>query len=155
MNGRLHFRRVIMTAALLGCASITEARAVIPSGPDAVLETVERFIAAQTSYDSEKLDEMATADFIEISPIGTVDARATFLSFYRPARKPAVVVQVSSSEQLVRKGRDVASVVMTLAYTIDGKLRPGRVRAGYVLQRQGDVWRLSTAQYTPLRTPAP
>jgi len=134
-----------------GVATAQERRTAAVDGP---MATVNAFIAAQTAFDRATLDRIVANDFVEFSPIGAVDDRATFLSFYDAARKPAVSVDVSGSQPLVRVGRDDAFVSMVLTTKVNGSPRGSGVRAGYALRKTERRWRLTTAQYTPIRAPA-
>lgn len=151
---RMYGCAVAMTAATLASSVAIGAGGGATAGGGLALAAVNEFISAQAAFDRAKLDALTTPDFVEVSPVGEIDDRAAFLGFYDPSRRSAALVQIRASEPLLREGRDCATVVMRLAYTINGAARPGGVRAGYTLRRVKGVWRLSTAQYTPLRTPA-
>ena len=132
-----------MTTALL----LLLAAASPIAGPQAEVTTlVDRFLAAERAYDAAALARLVTPDFVEISPIGEVDGRDRFLSFYTPdKRQPAPDVAVD--ERGVRLDGDTAIVTMRLSYG------PASLRAVFVARRRAGGWALASTQFTPIRPP--
>ena len=112
----------------------------------ALVRLVGAFQAAERAYDPAALARLTTDDYIEISPLGEVDARERFLGFYAPDKKqpaPEIVV----SERTVRRVGGMGLVTMRLAYG------SAAMRAVYVARRHAGGWALASAQFTPIRPP--
>ncbi|MBN8816890.1 MAG: nuclear transport factor 2 family protein [Sphingomonas sp.] len=109
---------------------------------------VDAFAAAQQSFDQAALAELTAPDFVEISPLGEVDPRDKMLGFYAPEKKAAGPA-VTMDERTVRTTGNVA--IVTLRYAFGERA----MRAVYVVRRDAGVWRLVSAQYTPIRIVKP
>ncbi len=139
------------TGALCGmiAAMVIAAPATAAPGPSAAVEAlVDRFDAARAAFDPAALADTLADDYIEISPVGTVDSRAAVLGFYAPDhRNPAPPMR--QDERVVRVTGSFAAMTERKLLTLPG----GSVRAirvGYVARRAGGGWRLVSAQYTPI-----
>ena len=107
---------------------------------------VDRFLAAERAYDAPALGRLVTPDFVEISPIGEVDARERFLSFYTSDKKQPAP-EVALSERSVRVDGDTAFVTMRLSFG------PASLRAVFVARHRAGGWALASTQFTPIRPP--
>ncbi len=139
------------TSALCGmiAAMVITAPATAAPKPSASVEAlVDRFDAARAAFDPAALATTLADDYVEISPVGTVDSRAAVLGFYTPDhRNPAPAMR--QDERVVRVTGSFATVTELKLLTLPG----GSVRAirvGYVARRAGGGWRLISAQYTPI-----
>jgi len=123
----------------------------------ALVRLVRNFVEAQGRFDQERLAELTTDDYVEVSPAGEVDRRDAFLGFYTADRKgSAPAMQVS--EPLIRRHGDTASIIVRLSFERPGAegqpARRAAIRAGYLAVRSGGAWKLALAQYTPERPKA-
>jgi ketosteroid isomerase-like protein len=115
---------------------------------------------AQTSYDAKALDRIFTPDYIEISPAGEFDTRDKVLGFYSPEAKSAATgmsASVVATDFSIRRYGKFAIVITRLTYEMSsaGKSLPPRsIRASYVMRKDGNEWKIASAQYTGIR-PAP
>lgn len=122
---------------------------------------VNQMITAQTEYDPKTLDNILTADYIEISPVGEFDSREKVLGFYTPEAKAAaakVKTAVEANEHSIRTHGKFAIVIARLTYTLTAsgiQLPPRSVRATYVMTKEKDAWKITSAQYTGIRPPQP
>ena len=132
------------------------------SKDDAALKSlVKQMTAAQTSFQTDALDKILTADYIEISPLGEFDQRAEVLDFYKPEAKPPadkMSATTAATDFSIRNYGDFAVVIAQLNYTItmDGKTLPPRsMRVTYVCRKENGAWKIASAQYTGIRPPQP
>ena len=97
---------------------------------------------------------LTTDDYVEISPIGEIDPRDKMLGFYDPAKKVEGPAMTVSDTNVRMVGRDTAIAVTTISYSLPGKdgSRAVSIRAVFVAERDGRMWKLASAQYTPIRT---
>jgi len=122
--------------------------AAAPQPAAAVEALVDRFDAARAAFDPAALAATLADDYIEISPVGTVDPRAAVLGFYAAElRRPAPPMQ--HDERVVRVAGTVAFVTERKSMTLpNGTTRS--IRVGYLARRTGSGWQLVSAQYTPI-----
>ncbi|AQR72058.1 hypothetical protein BZG29_17935 [Janthinobacterium sp. LM6] len=117
---------------------------------------VQHHAQAQNSFDQAALNAITAENYVEISPVGEVDAREKMLSFYAPEQKrPSPQLQVD--EPVVRLFGDTALISARLSYRLnqEGAARSFALRAGYVARLVGEQWLLVSAQYTGIRPPKP
>lgn len=120
----------------------------------ALIGLVDSFARAQREYDQPKLKALTTPDYVEVSPVGDVDARDEMLGFYAPDKKrasPELVI----SERLIKRQGDSAVVLAKLSFAAPGPggvARTVAMRASFVARRTGRIWRLAAAHYTPVRS---
>lgn len=136
---------VVVLAALAG-----QARAA--GAEDAVQEVVRKYAQAQAAFDVENLKVTTADSFVEVSPAGEVDAREKMLGFYAAPKGPKPELQVD--EQSTRLFGDTAVSLARLNFKMalpDGQSRGFAMRASYVAQKTGGVWKLVSAQYTAIR----
>ena len=156
----MKLRLSILLAIWLVTASIAVAQSSTKN--DQTLKAlVDQMITAQTEYDAKTLDNILTADYIEISPVGEFDPREKVLSFYTAEAKAAaagVTATVEATERSIRSYGKFAVVIARLNYkmTSAGKeLPPRSIRATYVMRKEKDEWKIASAQYTGIRPPQP
>ena len=127
------------------------------TAPEAEVKAlVQQFFAAEKAYDAVALTKLVEPSYVEISPVGELDAHDRFLGFYTADKKtdwPPITV----SEEQVRIFGDTAIETLRTGYTMpDGKggTRELAIRGSFVAQRRNGTWKLIGAQYTGIR-PAP
>jgi ketosteroid isomerase-like protein len=128
---------------------------------EALKSLVNKMTAAQANYDAAALDKLLTLDYIEISPVGEFDSREKVLGFYQPELKPhaeKMTAMTEATDFSIRNYGKFAIVITRLNYTItsEGKpLPPRSMRVTLVCQNEKSVWKISSAQYTGIRSPQP
>ena len=116
-------------------------------------------ITAQTEYDAKTLDNILTADYIEISPLGEFDPREKVLGFYNAEAKAAAVgmtAKVEATEHSIRSYGKFAVVIVRANYTMTmngNPLPPRSIRVTYVMRKEDKTWKIASAQYTGIRPP--
>ena len=87
--------RHVRSAFLLACCALVLRPAAAASVEQTVGELVQRFSAAQSTFDMATLKAVTADNYIEISPLGEVDPREKMLSFYvRKDDKPRPAIAV-------------------------------------------------------------
>ena len=145
----------ILSTCLLGTLGAIAGAQAAPADAELVA-LVQRHAQAQSSFDQAALKAITAENYVEISPVGEVDAREKMLSFYAPEQKrPAPQVQVD--EPVVRLLGDTALISARLSYRVnqEGAARTFAMRAGYVARLVDHQWLLVSAQYTGIRPPKP
>ncbi|KQM26318.1 MULTISPECIES: DUF4440 domain-containing protein [unclassified Sphingomonas] len=134
---------------LAAATMVVGAPAVAAPQPAAAVEAlVDRFDAARAAFDPAALAATLADDYVEISPVGTVDSRAAVLGFYTPDHRNPVP-PMRQDERVVRVTGAFASMTERKQLTLpNGTVRA--IRVGYVARRMGGGWRLVSAQYTPI-----
>ena len=118
---------------------------------------IRQMIDAQQNFNSDKLDKILTANYIEISPLGEFDTREKVIGFYKPELKPPADKMSATTEVTdfsIRNYGKFAVVIAQLNYTItsEGKTLPPRsMRATYVCRKEKGEWKIASAQYTGIR----
>lgn len=139
--------KLLLGACALMMATVVPAVAT-PKQDAAVVALIDRFDAARAAFDPAALATTLAPDYVEISPVGTVDPRAAVLDFYQPARKQ-VPPPITADERAVRLSGSLALVSERKTMALpNGTIRA--LRVGYVARRSGDRWQLVFAQYTPI-----
>ena len=156
----MKLRLSLLFVILVVTANIAVAQSSIKDD-QALKSLVNQMVNAQTDYDAKTLDNIFTADYIEISPVGEFDPREKVLGFYNAEAKAAsagMTAKVEASEHSIRSYGKFAVVIVRLNYkmTAGGKeLPPRSIRATYVMKKEKDVWKIASAQYTGIRPPQP
>lgn len=133
-------------------SNATLAKMVAKQGP--IVEAVRAFINAQHDFDLAKITASTTDDYVEISPLGEVDPRDKMLGFYAPDKKVAAPALQIGDATVTLVGDRAAFVVTSVSYDIASAGQPSRtvsLRAVFMVERVGGVWKLASAQYTPIR----
>lgn len=126
---------------------------------EALKALVKQFTDAQQNYQPDVLDEILTADYIEISPVGEFDPREKVLGFYKPELKPPaekMTAKTEVSDFSIRNYGKFAVVIATFNYAItsEGKQLPPRsIRSTIVCRKDKNEWKIASAQYTGIRPP--
>ncbi|MDJ0278694.1 nuclear transport factor 2 family protein [Sphingomonas sp. 2R-10] len=122
--------------------------AAAPTQDVAVAALIDRFDAARAAFDPAALGATLAPDYVEISPVGTVDPRAAVLTFYQPAAK-RIAPPMTVDERIVRVSGTLAVVSERKTMALpNGTVRA--LRIGYVARRRGGTWQLVSVQYTPI-----
>lgn len=147
-----------LTGLLLGaapcCHAATAMTPVAGQATDvaAVAELVNKFTQAQVQKDALALRALTAEQYVEISPLGEVDAREKMLSFYV---KDAAYVPpaVTLDERTVSLLGDTAVIVARLNFTMSqaGQTRSFAMRSSYVAHKDAGQWKLVSMQATPIR----
>lgn len=115
-------------------------------------EAARRYFQAENTFDQKALADVLHSRFVEVSPLGEVDAHDAVLSFYAPEKKaPAPVVKVGD----IATQSDGTTAAMTTRVSFDASGRTMQLTVGLVAVRGKDGWRLLSAQYTPYRPKPP
>jgi ketosteroid isomerase-like protein len=130
------------------CLALIAAAPAVAATPQATspADVVSSFIAAQRGFDRPALERLTAPDYVEISPIGEVDPREKMLGFYTPDKRQPTP-EIVTTERDVRVHGDTALVTARLS------IGPRAMRGVYVARRDAGVWRLISAQFTPIRVP--
>jgi ketosteroid isomerase-like protein len=124
-----------------------------------LVQLMHAFIDAEQAFDQQRLATLITNDYVEISPIGDLDPRATFLGFYA-ADKKVPFPQMNWSAPMIRHWGDTASLITTVSFDRPAPAGQPAQRAkmsvNFLAVRQAGQWKIASAQFTPQRaTPAP
>lgn len=150
--------KFILIATILSLAAVSVSNAQSKDEKE-LKALVNQMITAQTEYDPKTLDNILTADYIEISPLGEFDPREKVLSFYNAEAKAAaagMTAEVEATEHSIRSYGKFAVVIVRANYslTMNGNpLPPRSIRATYVMRKEGKTWKIASAQYTGIRSP--
>jgi ketosteroid isomerase-like protein len=149
-------RRHALAALLVAGAACFGTHAIAQDGDGsdvaAVTELVRKFLDAQSRHDVPALRSLTAEQFVEISPLGEVDPRDKMLGFYVGDASPTRPV-IAIDEREVRVFGDSAIVTVKLSFNAGGQARS--LRAGFVAHRDGAMWKLVSAQHTPMRPAKP
>lgn len=120
-----------------------------------VRELGRRWVEAECRGDTAALDELSTADFTMVGPLGFVLDREQWLRRY--ATGDLVTHELVWDELAVRDHGDVAIVVgrHTQRAGYQGNPVDGSFRATHVLERRGDRWLLAGIHMSPIGGPPP
>lgn len=151
----------LLTIALLLATPQPLAAPAAPATAQAegpLVELVRAFVEAERAFDQEKLADLVTQDYAEVSPLGDVDTHDAFLGFYAADKQRPVPV-TKLSEPLVREYGDAASIIVRLSFDLPAPAsQPPRtvsMRASFLAVRVRGSWKIAAAHYTPIRPPAP
>lgn len=151
-----------LAALLLGAACCCHAATTLtPSAGEAadaadaaaVGELVRKFIDAQVQMDAPALRALTAEQYVEISPLGEVDAREKMLGFYaKDASRAAPAVTID--ERTVSLFGNTALVIAKLNFTMSnsGQVRSDAMRVSYVAHKEAAQWKLVSLQATPIRS---
>lgn len=139
-------------ASCCNAATATTADAGEAADTAAVGELVRKFTEAQVQMDAPALRALSAEQYVEISPLGEVDAREKMLGFYvKDATRVAPTVTID--ERTVSLFGNTALAIAKLNYTMSnsGQVRSFAMRLSYVAHKQGAQWKLVSMQATPIR----
>ncbi|HUQ87975.1 MAG TPA: nuclear transport factor 2 family protein [Vicinamibacterales bacterium] len=127
------------------------------SGDAEVVSVVQQLADAQRTFDQAALERLLAPDYIEVSPVGDVDDRAKVIGFYSAEAKTKAppVSSIAIDETTVRIYGDHAVVIarQTMNISAGGTNRPVVMRTTSHLRKIGGVWKISSMQYTGVRSP--
>ncbi|GEN14201.1 hypothetical protein NCH01_06320 [Neoasaia chiangmaiensis] len=92
---------------------------------------------------------LMASDYTEISPVGDVDKRADVLRFYEPRGKVPASVALSMPSVVPYGHIDLVTVRLAFDLTLEGRIIHRSMIASFILRREGGVWLIEHAQYTP------
>lgn len=118
-----------------------------------IKSTIEAFANATIRYDVATLERLTDAQFVEVSPLGDVDPREKFLSYYRvPAEQRGFAPdKVEFSEWTLRQAGDSISIAI-YRQSLVIKDRKMNFRITTALQRKGAQWLILSNHVSPLRS---
>jgi ketosteroid isomerase-like protein len=147
---------LLTTVAVLATAAFAQ-----NAKNDEVIAVAKKMALAQESYDPATLDQIYASDYIEISPKGEVDERAKAIGFYKVddadkarSRSPRYIL----SDFNVRHYGKFAMVIATFSFgSKTDATKPPMVagRVVYALRKEKGVWKIYSAQFTPIPRPQP
>lgn len=144
-----------LIVVLLVCVSLSSPVVAQTPRPEAFIEVLlNTLVDAQMRFDSAQLDDILAPDYVEVSPVGDVDARAKVLSFYTPDKKVAGIPETALDELTTRVHGDWAITVARLTYRMKnaaGTATERSMRCVFVTRIIERRWKLVSAQYTPIR----
>ena len=138
---------LLLAASLLASHAATAQEALSGDGRGA-LDAVSKFLDAQAHFDVPALRALTAEQFVEISPLGEVDARDKMLGFYVKEAPPGAPIPAIDERQ-VRVVGDSAIVTVRISFTMNGQARS--LRSNFVVHKEGAQWKLVSAQHTPMR----
>ena len=148
------------------CFAVTLLLALFPADAHArsaatasaeVTALVQRFVQAQKSYDPATIRELTAENYVEVSPLGEVDARKAVLGFYDPSQR-VDVPSASVSDLEIRILGKTAIVIAAVRYVVAIPGQPSHevaMRATYVAMRSEKAWKLVSAQYSAIHPHGP
>lgn len=113
---------------------------------------VQQLVQAQRAFDQDALDQLLGETFVEISPIGDVDDRASVMGFFAPANynpqfpPPQIVL----SDFKITRGQHSAFVIVKETFKIAKSTSEVSMRAAFSLTQTNGKWVFNTAHYTPI-----
>ncbi len=119
-------------------------------------ELVRKFTDAQVQRDAAALRALTSEQYVEVSPVGELDAREKMLGFYvKDASRAAPALAID--EWVFRPMGDSAVVIAKLNFTMTagGQARSFAMRSSFVARKEGGQWKMLSSQHTPIRPPAP
>lgn len=120
-----------------------------------IVELVRAFVNAQHDFDLDRIKALTSDDYVEISPLGDVDPRDKMLGYYAPDKKVSAPAIKLGEATVTMVGDRGAIILTTVSYDIAVPGQPMRttsLRAVFAAERMGNVWKLVSAQYTPVRS---
>jgi ketosteroid isomerase-like protein len=115
---------------------------------EALTNLVRSFTQAQHDFDLATLRALTAENYVEVSPLGEVDARDKMLGFYAPDQKIAAP-PVTVTDFSVRLFGDSAAVIAKITYDVPG--HPMTMRGTYIAHREASGWKLVSVQCTAIR----
>lgn len=126
-----------------------------PAAEDHVLQSLTTLVNAQVGFDQKAMDAVLAPDYVEVSPVGDVDARDKVIGFYAADQKPSGPAgRAALDEVTTRVYGDMAVTIARLTFTMttpDGKAVSRAMRAVFVTRRGPARWLVVSSQFTPIR----
>jgi ketosteroid isomerase-like protein len=128
----------------------------------ALTALVKQMTEAQSKFDPATLEKIYAADFVEVSPIGEVDAREKTIGFYKPEANPdrdKMKATITTDEFSIRTYDNFAIVIARVTFAQVGSETPARppfsMRVTLLCRKEKGSWKINSAQYTGIRPPRP
>jgi ketosteroid isomerase-like protein len=154
------FKTILISLTLALSAISTLAQS--PAKDEATFRSlIKQMTDAQIAYDAAALDKIFTADYIEISPVGEFDPRDKVLGFYTPEAKAAagkMSAKLDVTDFSIRSYDKFAIVISKFTYMLENEgkpLPPRSMRVMTVFRKEKDAWKITSAQYTGIRSAPP
>ena len=148
-------KMTLAVAALALCSTAVSAKQAKPNEAAQILVVLQALVDSQVTFDQKRMDSILAPDYVEVSPVGDVDARAKVLSFYAPDQKPnAPVGKAVLSEVTTRSYRETAVTVAKLTFnlTTPNGVMSREMRSVYVTRNIGGRWLVVSSQFTPMKS---
>ena len=130
------------------------------SDEQALSDLVRQMATAQTNFDPATLNKIYASDYIEVSPIGEVDAREKAIGFYKIEANSdgdKMKMVVTADEFSIRLYKDFAVVIARLTFAQTGSATPARppvsFRTTIVCRKEKGAWKIGSVQATGIRLP--
>lgn len=154
----MNIRGILIAASLLAAIIVGPAFSQDQKAEAELTSLIRKLVAAQTAFDASAMEQILSADYIEISPAGEVDDRAKVLGFYSPAAKAAAGESpaVQLDEFKIRSYKDHASVIVRESFQrkMGEQVRTIAMRASFLCRKEQGRWVIAAAQYTGIRSPS-
>ena len=149
------FNTFVQSALLVACCGVAPFSQAAVDTAKPVGDLVQRFTAAQQNMDVPTLQALTAENYVEVSPLGEVDPREKMLTFYVKKDDKQVLPATTVDEMTTRLLGDAAVVIAKVSYAsvIEGQSRTFSLRSTFVAEKRNGVWKLVSAQYTPIRPP--
>ena len=161
MQTQYIFIRSIFTSVvvlILGLSVSAQNQSKQSKDEQALTALVKQMTEAQSKFDPATLEKIYAADFIEISPVGEVDAREKTIGFYKPEANPEpdkMKATVTTDEFSIRTYDNFAIVIARITFAQTGSEPAARppfsLRVALVCRKEKGAWKISSAQYTGIR----
>lgn len=132
------------------------------SDEQALTNLVRQMATAQANFDAATLDKIYASDYIEVSPIGEVDAREKAIGFYKTETNPdpdKMKMVVTADEFSIRPYKDFAVVIVRFTFAQTDNALPARppisFRTTIVCRKEKGAWKIGSVQTTGIRPPRP
>ena len=149
------FDTFVRSALLLACCSVAPFGHAAVDTAKPVGDLVQRFTEAQQKMDVPALQALTAENYVEVSPLGEVDPREKMLTFYVKKDDRQALPAMTVEESTTRVLGDTAVVIAKVSYAsvVEGQSRTFSLRSTFVVEKRNGVWKLVSAQYTPIRSP--
>lgn len=132
--------------------------ATLVEDPEAEIKSLTAtYVQATLDFDLKTFDQIFHADYMEVSPVGTVDNRAQIIKSYDypPEKRPPAPSSFALSEWLIKfPTPEIATLTYKQVYTLtrNGQSTelPLRISATWIKTDAG--WKMLLQQLTPIRS---
>lgn len=149
------FNTCVRSALLVACCSLAPFSQAAFDTAGQVNDLVKRFTEAQQKMDVPTLQALTAENYVEVSPLGEVDTRERMLTFYVKKDEKQALPALTVEDSTARLLGDTAVVIAKVSYAsvVEGQNRTFSLRTTFVAEKRNGVWKLVSAQYTPIRPP--
>lgn len=132
--------------------------AALMADPEAEIKTLTTtYVQATLDFDLKTFEQIFHADYMEVSPVGTVDNRAQIIKSYDypPEKRPPAPSSFALSEwQFKFPTPEIATLTYKQVYTLTRNGQPTelplRISATWIKTESG--WKMLLQQLTPIRS---